>query len=453
MLIPEIFGENLDRGRGLFTRSIMRAQAASLPFTPIFAALVAVVNTKLPALGELVLTRLILQFRRSFRRNDKVTCIATTTFLAHLCNQRIAHEMLALQILALLLERPTNDSVEIAVGFMKEAGALLNEIAPKPNNSIFELFRDVLHRSDIDKRTQYAVEVLMQIRREKFKDNPIIPDGLDLVEEEDAITHMTSLDDELVAQDTLNIFKFDPDFDEHEAEYEKFKNEILGSDEEGSSDEDDDVSSDEEAEGIANDGTKGPVDIHDHTGTNIVNFRRKVYLTLMSALDFEEAVHKLLKMDLPEGMEIELCNMVVECCSQERSYNKFYGLIGERLCKLNPNVWAQSFDESFRTYYDTIHRYESNRLRNIARFFGHLLATDAILWSVFELIHMTEEETTSSSRIFIKILFGDIMEILGLKKLQERCADPDMQQYFRNMFPKDNPKNTRFSIKWVFYFL
>ena len=361
--------------------------------------------------------------------------------------------MLALQVLALLLERPTNDSVEIAVGFMKEVGALLNEIAPKPNNSIFELFRDVLHRSDIDKRTQYAVEILMQIRREKFKDNPIIPDGLDLVEEEDAITHMTALEDDLSPQDTLNIFKFDPDFDEHEEEYEKFKKEILGSEDEDSSDEDDDVSSDEEAEGIVDDGTKSIVDIHDKTGTNIVNFRRKVYLTLMSALDFEEAVHKLLKMVLPEGMEIELCNMVVECCSQERSYNKFYGLIGERLCKLNPNLWAKSFDESFRNYYNTIHRYESNRLRNIARFFGHLLATDAILWSVFEIVRMTEEETTSSSRIFIKILFGDMMEILGMKKLQERCADPEMQQYYQYMFPKDNPKNTRFSIKYVTPFL
>ena len=82
MIIPEVFGENLDRGRGLFARSVMRAQAASLPYTSIFAALVAVVNTKLPALGELVLTRLILQFRRSFRRNDKVTCIATYHFFS-----------------------------------------------------------------------------------------------------------------------------------------------------------------------------------------------------------------------------------------------------------------------------------------------------------------------------------------------------------------------------------
>jgi pre-mRNA-splicing factor CWC22 len=71
-VVPEMFNENLIRGRGLFARSIMKAQASSLPFTPVFAALVAIVNTKLPMVGELVLIRLISQFRRAFKRDDKV---------------------------------------------------------------------------------------------------------------------------------------------------------------------------------------------------------------------------------------------------------------------------------------------------------------------------------------------------------------------------------------------
>ena len=71
-IVPELFSENLIRGRGLFARSIMKAQAASLPFTPVFAALVAIINTKLPQVGELVLTRNISQFRKSFKRNNKV---------------------------------------------------------------------------------------------------------------------------------------------------------------------------------------------------------------------------------------------------------------------------------------------------------------------------------------------------------------------------------------------
>ena len=77
--------------------------------------------------------------------------------------------------------------------------------------------------------------------------------------------------------------------------------------------------------------------------------------------------------------------MVIECCSQERSYSKFYGLIGERFRKLN-RVWTDALEQAFREYYETIHRYETNRLRNIARFMGHLLATDSVSWAVLDVI-------------------------------------------------------------------
>lgn len=55
--------------------------------------------------------------------------------------------------------------------------------------------------------------------------------------------------------------------------------------------------------------------------------------------------------------------------------------------------------------YALIHRLETNKLRNVARFFAHLLATDAISWGVLTNIRLTEDDTTSSSRIFIKVLF------------------------------------------------
>lgn len=63
------------------------------------------------------------------------------------------------------------------------------------------------------------------------------------------------------------------------------------------------------------------------------------------------------------------------------------------------------FEDCFRRQYALIHRLETNKLRNVARFFGHLLATDAISWEVIDSVRLTEDDTTSSSRIFIKVLF------------------------------------------------
>ena len=53
--------QNLIRGRGLFCRSLMKSQLASPAFTPVYAALVAVINTKLPEIGELLLHRVVTQ--------------------------------------------------------------------------------------------------------------------------------------------------------------------------------------------------------------------------------------------------------------------------------------------------------------------------------------------------------------------------------------------------------
>ena len=134
-------------------------------------------------------------------------CHATSTFIAHLVNQLVAHEIVALQILLLCLERPTDDSIEVAVGFMKEVGLFLAENAPKANNTIFERFRAVLHEGAISKRCQYMIEVLFQVRKDKYKDNATIQEGLDLVEEEEQITHKIMLDDELKVLESLSEFE------------------------------------------------------------------------------------------------------------------------------------------------------------------------------------------------------------------------------------------------------
>ena len=45
---------------------------------------------------------------------------------------QVAHEILMLQIITLLLEKPTDDSVELAISLVKEGGALMNEVLREP---------------------------------------------------------------------------------------------------------------------------------------------------------------------------------------------------------------------------------------------------------------------------------------------------------------------------------
>ncbi|NXS62732.1 CWC22 factor, partial [Brachypteracias leptosomus] len=211
-------------------------------------------------------------------------CYCVMTFLALIFISIQAHEVLCLEMLTLLLERPTDDSIEVAIGFIKESGLKLTEVSPRGINAIFDRLRHILHESKIDMRVQYMIEVMFAVRKDGFKDHPIIPEGLDLVEEEDQFTHMLPLEDDYNPEDILNVFKMDPNFMENEEKYKMLKKEILdegdseseADQEAGSSEEDEDDDDEEEDE----DGQK--VTVHDKTEINLVSFRRTIYLAIQS---------------------------------------------------------------------------------------------------------------------------------------------------------------------------
>jgi pre-mRNA-splicing factor CWC22 len=67
---------------------------------------------------------------------------------------------------------------------------------------------------------------------------------------------------------------------------------------------------------------------------------------------------------------------------------------------------------------------------------------------VFECVKINEDDTTSSSHIFVKIMMQEMMEGMGLKTLAERFKDPEAKKGCEGMFPMDVLKNTRFAINY-----
>lgn len=227
-IVVELFNENILRGRGLLARALIKAQMASPNFSHVYTALIAVINTKVPEIGLLVAKRVLIQFKRSFERNNKIVCVATTKMIAHLINQRILGEYVALQILFIMLTTPSDDSVEIACDFMIEVGQVLSELTPAGANAIFDRFKSLLHEAEIEQKAQYSIENLFAVRKTGFKEHPGVIPELDLVEIEDQITHQLDIEEELRGEEQLNIFKLDPKYQQNEDLWERTKMEILG---------------------------------------------------------------------------------------------------------------------------------------------------------------------------------------------------------------------------------
>ncbi len=205
-VVVELLQQNIVRARGLFCRSLMKAQMASPSFTAVYASLLSIVNSKIPEIGELLCKRVISQFQRAYRRNDKVSSLffffvlvrrplqkrtekvpsppptqnlvptvqilmkSVATLLAHLINHQILHELCGLQLLQLLLTQPTDDSVEVAKEFTLQCGQTLQTLAPKALKAVFDTMRKILQEvSGIDVRVQYELESLFEAFRTKFE--------------------------------------------------------------------------------------------------------------------------------------------------------------------------------------------------------------------------------------------------------------------------------------------
>jgi len=164
---------------------------------------------------------------------------------------------------------------------------------------------------------------------------PSIIPSLDLVEEDDQITFELSLDEEgIEKEDHLDVFRYDADFDKNELIWKKITDKILGND--NSSDNDSTASSSLSEDEVQT--TQTELKIEDLTETTLINLRRTIYLTIMSSASFEKCTYKLSKVaqsQIPIGAEHELINMIIECCSQERTYLKYYGIL-ERMILILP---------------------------------------------------------------------------------------------------------------------
>ncbi|XP_023723176.2 pre-mRNA-splicing factor CWC22 homolog [Cryptotermes secundus] len=116
-----------------------------------------------------------------------------------------------------------DDSVKVAIAFLKECGMKLMEVSNKGVLAIFEMLCNILHEGQLDKSVKYMIQMIFQVRKNEFRGLK----ELNLVEEEDQFTHLVTLDDAKDSEDILNVFKFGPEYEANEKKYSALRKEIL----------------------------------------------------------------------------------------------------------------------------------------------------------------------------------------------------------------------------------
>ncbi|KAL6453946.1 CWC22 Pre-mRNA-splicing factor CWC22 [Candida maltosa Xu316] len=441
----DLFNLNLIRYKGLLIRQIMNQQLSNPDtFSPILSSLLAIINSKIPEIGQLLISRLILQFKKAYISNNRTITRSAMIFLCHLINQYVVSEVLILQIIQILLEPtpPNNDTLEIAIEIMKINGGFLFKYSKNAVVMILNRLRDLYQDGKgINAKNMKGIGYILKLGRSDFKNVGIVKKELDLVEDDDRETHVVTLDEKVYADDHLNVYRFDEKYNDNENAYNELKQEILGD-------------ADNNEEKLIVDEVKKDTKVTDMGQTELLQYQKTVYLTIMSSMSSDEAVHKLLKLSFDKSRKNDtetLADMVIKCCSQEKTYSKYFGVIGEKLISKN-HYWHDVFVTLFKHYYSIIENLETNALRNLGKFFGHLFASDRMaLDKTWNEIKLTEDDTNPAKRILLKFIFQEMIEELGIQEVKDRLINDNfLKPHINGIFPvvEPNADDLRFSINF-----
>ena len=419
----ELFRLNVVRGRGLVARSVLsRAMRQPQAAAPL-AALVGVVNLQLPQVGGLVAARTAALFKRAYMRNDGRGVDVAAAFLAELVRFAVATDTVLLQVFQLLLERPSDDTVRVATALLRRLGSWMDAHAPAAADMIWGRLRDVLHEGQALAQAMRRITELMRARRDGL--GPAVPRHLDVVPAEDVQPHDVDLAAPQPVEAHLDWFDPTEDVAAADAAYAALRAEIL---------DDEQTNQDNSTNEEIIQETKEAVT--DMTDAALLQHQKSIYLTVMSSMSADEAVHKLLRLQRSAQLsDAVMTDMLVKCCAQEKTYSKYFGVLGEKLCG-SSRRWHAAFVAQFRRSYDALYQHEGAQLRNMGKYFGHLVAADVLApHETLGVITLTETDTSSASRVFIKFLFQELVEELGVDSLKRLLLDPDVRVHLRGLFP------------------
>ncbi|CAI4063080.1 hypothetical protein SKDZ_07G5170 [Saccharomyces kudriavzevii ZP591] len=391
---------------------------------PALAALIALLNSDVPQIGEILTKELMLTFVKQFNRSDYSSCENLLQCLSIMFLYDVVHEIVILQILLLLLEK---NSLRLVIAVLKTCGWRLEVVSRKTHNMIWEKLRYILQTQDLSRTLREGLEELFEIRQKHYKNES---EALLVLNPTDYTvnTHSYIVNDEDEANSELGNFEKCTRFDELVEAFEILRQKFLIN-----------------SESNSNYGRNDQLQISDMTSASDVEFKKKIYLILKSSLSGDEAAHKLLKLKIANNLKKNVVDIIIKSSLQESTFSKFYSILSERMITFHRS-WQIAYNETFeQNYAQDIEDYETDQLRILGKFWGHLISYEFLPINCLTIIQLTEEDSCPQGRIFIKFLFQELVNELGLDELQRRLSSYKL----KGLFPLEgDADHIRYSINF-----
>ncbi|KAG7380027.1 Nucleolar MIF4G domain-containing protein 1 [Phytophthora pseudosyringae] len=141
-----------------------------------------------------------------------------------------------------------------------------------------------------------------------------------------------------------------------------------------------------------------------HMNTDV---RKKIFVALMGAADCFDAYERLLQLHLKEKQEREIVRVLLHCCGQENKFNKYYLVLAEKLCEMDPR-YKFTFQLAFWDIFKQMESLKPRRLYNQAQMLAGLVLSSSLSLSCLKVLDFTQLE--EKSLLFLRVLMEEILK-------------------------------------------
>ncbi|XP_015870472.1 uncharacterized protein LOC107407676 isoform X1 [Ziziphus jujuba] len=138
--------------------------------------------------------------------------------------------------------------------------------------------------------------------------------------------------------------------------------------------------------------------------------RRAIFCIIMSGEDYIDAFEKLLRLDLPGKQDREIMRVLVECCLQEKVFNKYYTVLASKLCEHEKN---HKFTLQFCLWdhFKELESMELIRSMHLAKFVAEMVSSFTLSLAVLKAVDLNDIRQLTPKRIMhFRMLFEAIFE-------------------------------------------
>ena len=131
------------------------------------------------------------------------------------------------------------------------------------------------------------------------------------------------------------------------------------------------------------------------------DIRRAIFTILMSAENYVDAHEKLLDLKLTKKQAREIAKIIVHCVGQEAAaYNPYYAFVAARFASSDKN-YSLTFMYCFWDSLKELKNFTVEKRRNLALFFGQLLAKKVIKLSACKVIPFESVKVDKTLNLFV----------------------------------------------------